>query len=76
LQRPPGNVDSDRVKEGEEERQDEINTDSFEAPDSFPREHWAKFRNVPPRRFRRARINRGSIFEYWITGKIPMLIYD
>jgi hypothetical protein len=41
----------DRVKEGEEERQDEINADSFEGPDSFPRAHWAKSRNVPPGAF-------------------------
>ena len=41
----------DRVKEGEEERQDEINADSFEGPESFPRAHWSKSRNVPPGAF-------------------------
>lgn len=38
----------DRVKEGEQERQDGINTSGFKAPDSFPSARWAKSRDEQP----------------------------
>jgi len=38
----------DRVKEGEQERQDGINTSGFEAPESFPSARWAKSRDEQP----------------------------
>ena len=38
----------DRVREGEEERQETIAKSSVESPDSFPKAPWAKHRNEPP----------------------------
>jgi hypothetical protein len=39
---------SDRVREGEEERQAKINADSFESPESFPNIPWARSRSEQP----------------------------
>ena len=38
----------DRVKEGEEERQDDINASNLEAPESYPDASWARSRNEQP----------------------------
>ena len=38
----------DRVREGEEERQDEINVSGIEAPDEYPDARWAKSRSEQP----------------------------
>jgi len=38
----------DLAREGEEERQDEINASGLETPESYPDAHWAKSRNEPP----------------------------
>ena len=38
----------DRVREGEAERQDEIEASGIEAPESFPDASWARSRNEPP----------------------------
>jgi len=39
---------NDRVREGEEERQAQINADSFESPESFPNTPWARSRTDQP----------------------------
>ena len=38
----------DRVREGEDERQAQINGDALEAPEDFPHVQWADQRNAPP----------------------------
>jgi hypothetical protein len=38
----------DRVKEGEEERQDDINASSLENPESYPDASWARSRSEQP----------------------------
>lgn len=38
----------DRVREGEEERQGEINVSGIETPDEYPDAHWAKSRSEQP----------------------------
>lgn len=38
----------DRVRAGEEERQEKIAKSSVKSPDSFPKAPWAKHRNEPP----------------------------
>ncbi len=38
----------DRVREGEEERQDEINASNIEIPESYPDAPWARSRNEQP----------------------------
>ena len=38
----------DRVREGEEERQDEIKGSSLEVPESYPDVHWARSRREQP----------------------------
>jgi hypothetical protein len=38
----------DLVREGEEERQDEIIASGLETPESYPDAHWARSRNEPP----------------------------
>lgn len=38
----------DLVREGEEERQNEINTSGVETPDEFPDAHWARSRTEQP----------------------------
>jgi hypothetical protein len=38
----------DRVREGEDERQNEIKGSGVEAPDSYPDAPWAKSRNEQP----------------------------
>jgi len=38
----------DLVREGEEERQNEIDASGFEAPESFPDASWARSRNEQP----------------------------
>ncbi len=38
----------DRVREGEEERQDEINASYIEVPESYPDVPWARSRNEQP----------------------------
>lgn len=38
----------DRVREGEEERQTDIEASSVTSPESFPKTPWAKSRNAPP----------------------------
>jgi len=38
----------DRVREGEEERQDEIKGSDVKAPESYPDAHWARSRNEQP----------------------------
>ena len=38
----------DRVREGEEERQDEIKGLDVKAPESYPDAHWARSRNEQP----------------------------
>ena len=47
-----GNCDEgecrDRVREGEEERQDDISASEVESPESYPDAKWAKSRNEQP----------------------------
>jgi len=38
----------DLVREGEEERQDEILASDVESPESYPDAKWARSRNEPP----------------------------
>jgi hypothetical protein len=38
----------DRVREGEEERQDDINASNLENPESYPDASWARSRNEQP----------------------------
>ena len=38
----------DRVRQGEEERQNEIENSNFEAPESYPDASWASSRNEQP----------------------------
>jgi hypothetical protein len=38
----------DRVSQGEEERQNEINDSNFEAAESYPDASWARSRNEQP----------------------------
>ncbi|MDH4205120.1 MAG: hypothetical protein OEV45_06295 [Desulfobacteraceae bacterium] len=38
----------DLVREGEEERQDEIIASGLETPESYPDAKWARSRNEPP----------------------------
>jgi len=38
----------DLAREGEEERQDEINASGLETPESYPDAKWARSRNEPP----------------------------
>jgi hypothetical protein len=38
----------DRVRQGEEERQNEINDSNFEAAESYPDASWARSRNEQP----------------------------
>jgi hypothetical protein len=38
----------DRVREGEEERQDEIKGSGVEVPESYPDAHWARSRREQP----------------------------
>ncbi len=37
-----------RVRQGEEERQNEINDTNFDAPESYPDASWARSRNEQP----------------------------
>jgi len=39
---------SNRVRQGEEERQAKINAESFETPDAYPDVPWAYARNEQP----------------------------
>jgi hypothetical protein len=38
----------DRVREGEEERQNDISTSDVESPESYPDAKWARSRNEQP----------------------------
>ena len=38
----------DRIREGEEERQNDINVANLETPESYPDAHWARSRNEQP----------------------------
>ncbi len=38
----------DRVREGEEERQNDISASDVESPESYPDAKWARYRNEQP----------------------------
>jgi hypothetical protein len=38
----------DRIREGEEERQNDINVSNLETPESYPDVPWARSRNEQP----------------------------
>ena len=38
----------DRVREGEEKRQDDISATNIETPESYPDAHWSRSRNEQP----------------------------
>ncbi len=41
----------DRVREGEEERQNDISASDVASPESYPDAKWARSRNEPPGAF-------------------------